>query len=315
MRKPRMKVEHRGCYYHLTNRLSGPRNSYPLTDVDKEKGFAMIRELTSYYLLEIISVVWMGNHFHVVLYAPSADELPSDAEIAKRHNEFYGTRRPNIDADDREACAETGRQMIDISHFMRVFQQKFAQYFNRMHQRRGGLWADRFKSTILEQGEALWSCAAYVELNPVRAGLVQDCAEYRFGTWGRYCGSGRHPFAEHFVRHMRAWLGEYAADWSDEQVMKRFASRLARITAYERGESSEDIEHAAQKAKQKNSMPLRFLRRTRHWSDGAVIGSKSFVQETAALCRESREAVNRQFSRGETDITGPLHCFKRLRLG
>ena len=106
----------------------------------------------------------MGNHFHVVLYAPSADELPSDGEIAKRHNEFYGTRRPNIDADDREACAETGRQMIDISHFMRVFQQKFAQYFNRMHQRRGGLWADRFKSTILEQGEALWSCAAYEEL-------------------------------------------------------------------------------------------------------------------------------------------------------
>lgn len=97
--------------------------------------------------------------------------------------------------------------------------------------------------------------------------------------------------------------------------MKRFASRLARITAYEHGESFQEMEAAAQQARRKDSMPLRFLQRTRHWTDGAIIGSKSFVQETAVVCRESREAVNKQFSRGETEITGPLHCLKRLRLG
>ena len=225
----------------------------------------------------------MGNHFHVVLYAPSEHDLPSYAEIAQRHNEYYGNQKPEIDANDTEACAEIGRQMIDISHFMRVLQQKFAQYFNRAHDRRGSLWGDRFKSTILEKGNALWSCVAYVELNPIRAGLVADTADYRFCTWGRYRGSGSHPFQENFVHHLRDWFGDAAANWRESQVMNRFASLLAQITAKEAGGCPEEIEEAVEQAEKKETMPLRFMRRTRHWSDGVIIGSKAFIQEVAVL--------------------------------
>ena len=58
----------------------------------------------------------------------------------------------------------------------------FAQWYNRRHGRYGVLWADRFKSVLLEGGEALAAVAAYIELNPVRAGLCADPKDYR------YCG-------------------------------------------------------------------------------------------------------------------------------
>ena len=51
MRTARMRVDDKGCYYHLTNRLCGRLDSYPITDVDKEKGFKMIEQLSSFYLL------------------------------------------------------------------------------------------------------------------------------------------------------------------------------------------------------------------------------------------------------------------------
>src|SRR5271165_5119183 len=62
------------------------------------------------------------------------------------------------------------------------FKGRFAQWYNRRHGRYGVLWADRFKSVLLEGGEALAAVAAYIELNPVRAGLCADPKDYR------YCG-------------------------------------------------------------------------------------------------------------------------------
>ena len=51
---------------------------------------------------------------------------------------------------------------------------RFAQWYNQRHDRYGVLWAERFKSVLLEGGEALAAVAAYIELNPVRASLCAD---------------------------------------------------------------------------------------------------------------------------------------------
>ena len=101
---------------------------------------------------------------------------------------------------------------------MRQIHQKFTYYINRAHKRRGTLWADRFKSTILDGATALWNCVKYVELNSVRAGLVIKPEDYRFCTWGWYSGTGKHYFGDNFVRHMRSFLGESANGWSDEDI-------------------------------------------------------------------------------------------------
>src|SRR6185312_3436156 len=74
------------------------------------------------------------------------------------------------------------RRMYDISIFIKELKGRFAQWFNQRHDRYGVLWAERFKSVLLEEGEALAAVAAYTELNPVRAGLCADPKDYR------YCG-------------------------------------------------------------------------------------------------------------------------------
>ena len=72
--------------------------------------------------------------------------------------------------------------MNDISIFIKELKGRFAQWYNRRHRRYGALWAERFKSVLLEGGRAVATVAAYIDLNPVRAGLCRDPKDYR------YCG-------------------------------------------------------------------------------------------------------------------------------
>jgi hypothetical protein len=65
--------------------------------------------------------------------------------------------------------------MYDLSVFIKELKGRFAQWYNQRHDRYGVLWAERFKSVLLEGGQALAAVAAYIELNPVRAGLCADC--------------------------------------------------------------------------------------------------------------------------------------------
>jgi len=77
-----------------------------------------------------------------------------------------------------------GINIADLSEFMREIKVGFARYYNRRHNRRGYFWGDRFKSVIVEKGETLINCLAYIDLNPLRAGLVDRPEEYRWNSLG-----------------------------------------------------------------------------------------------------------------------------------
>jgi len=65
--------------------------------------------------------------------------------------------------------------------FMKEFKQRFSRWYNRRTERFGTLWAERFKSVLVEDSpRALRTVAAYIDLNPVRAGIVGDPKDYRF---------------------------------------------------------------------------------------------------------------------------------------
>jgi len=53
-----------------------------------------------------------------------------------------------------------------------------------MNNRSGYLWGDRFKSVLIEKGEGLLNCLAYIDLNPVRAGIVKRPEDYRWSGIG-----------------------------------------------------------------------------------------------------------------------------------
>ena len=171
-------------------------------------------------------------------------------ETADRYIAYYGKNRIPLDPKlAPERCRKVGEQLNDISFFMRQIHQKYTFYINRVHNRRGTLWADRFKSTILEGEHALWNCVKYIELNAVRANLVDDPADYRFCTWGNFCGSDRHVFGDNFVKHMRKSLGEIAKQWTDEELYGELRGEIARTISYESG-AEEDL-HKIKKNKGK----------------------------------------------------------------
>ena len=65
---------------------------------------------------------------------------------------------------------------------------KMTEYYNRRHQRVGTLWETRFKSMLVEGSRALQVVTAYIDLNPLRANLVQNPLDYR---WCSYSEAAR----------------------------------------------------------------------------------------------------------------------------
>jgi putative transposase len=65
---------------------------------------------------------------------------------------------------------------------MRQLGQRYVQYFNRRYRRTGTLWEGRFRSCLVESREHVLSCYRYVEMNPVRAGMVTSPGEYRWSS-------------------------------------------------------------------------------------------------------------------------------------
>ncbi len=61
--------------------------------------------------------------------------------------------------------------------------RRYAQYFNRSYQRSGSLWEGRYKSSLVDTGSYLLSCYRYIELNPVRAGLVKKPEDYAYSSY------------------------------------------------------------------------------------------------------------------------------------
>lgn len=66
-----------------------------------------------------------------------------------------------------------------ISEYVKVIKQSFSRFYNNLHHRKGFFWSERFKSVIVDNGDTLINCLAYIDLNPVRAGLVEKPEEYR----------------------------------------------------------------------------------------------------------------------------------------
>src|SRR6202051_4667737 len=136
----------------------------------------------------------MSNHFHLVFEVPEPRPLSID-EVLERIAALYPEEAQALRAQQARLAEQPDglkqfdrlldkyrRRMNDPSIFIKELKGGFAQWYNRKYNRYGALWAERFKSVLLEAGRALATAVAYVRLYPVRAGLCEDPKEYR------YCG-------------------------------------------------------------------------------------------------------------------------------
>ncbi len=74
-----------------------------------------------------------------------------------------------------------------LGQMMKRLGQRYVQYINRSYKRSGTLWEGRFRSCLTQDEEYLLSCYRYIELNPVRAGMVEHPADY---PWSSYAANG-----------------------------------------------------------------------------------------------------------------------------
>ena len=73
------------------NRVAGEPGYLPFGDVEKEYLFSLAQRLTTFYTVEVLCLVVLGNHWHMVCSAPS--ECPSAEEISRRFRAYYGDTR------------------------------------------------------------------------------------------------------------------------------------------------------------------------------------------------------------------------------
>ena len=210
-------------------------------------------------------------------------------------------------------CRYTKR-MHDLSWFMKSLLERFTKWFNRTHSRSGTLWEDRFKSVIVESGVAARTMAAYIDLNPVRAGMVEDPADYRWSSYGEAVGGGakgdgkkarealvRAYFCDQGVgfeiekwrevsrlyrRLMGIALGKNSGHAASQQrIQLGNASRKHGVAMAKN--TAEILESEDNETILKDLGVAKMLRcRVRYFTDGAVIGSKEFVNEAFAGARE-----------------------------
>lgn len=256
-------------------------------DREKEMLRKMIWQVADFCGVEVLTYCVMSNHFHVMVRVPDKQGV-DDKELMRRYRVLYpkptkyqaeSVKVLTNQLEENAEEAEVFRQRLlarmgDISEYMKAVKQRFSVWFNRNHRRYGTLWSERFKSVLVEgEGSALQTMAAYIDLNPVRAGIVEDPKDYRFCGYAEAVSgeatarSGlKRVWADHgrnFLQAHRLLLfGKGASLWTHQgRVIDR--KKAVKVLEEQDGQLSK-------------ATVLRC--RVRYFTDGVILGSSEFVR-------------------------------------
>lgn len=201
-----------GTIYHCYSRAAGLESDLPFTDEDKADLVRRLKQEARVFTVELVGWELMGNHYHVILFAPARVLTPEEAAERIERGSDGKKHAPVAGTEEWLLLSETLR---DISAFSKAVLQKFAIRFNKNRKdkygkpvkRHGPVFDDRFKSTIVDSSRYFIACLLYVILNRVRANLCQDPADSRYGMWGEWCRTGRCPLSELALDILRLHLG------------------------------------------------------------------------------------------------------------
>lgn len=334
--------------YHCISRVVDRR--FVLGDVEREK-FRVFMRMQEYFSgCRVLGYCVMSNHFHILLEVPPMPQGGiTDEELLKRLSAIQGGALVAEVAKELADARKSGRlklaeeirsrftyRMHDLGEFMKTLLQRFTRWFNRTHQRCGTLWEARYKSVIVESGIAARTIAAYIDLNPVRAGMVSDPAEYRWSSYGEAVGGGsKGNGSKARAGLVRACMSHHGAGfeaerWRDVSRIYRRAMGLALGRKSGHADTVQPIAlprmntaQAMETGRNETDLPDLDLadmlrQRVRYFTDGAVIGSKSFVNAVFVGARErfpSRRKDGARRMRGAGSAgAGRLWSLRDLRL-
>ena len=343
-------------FYHTISRIVDRR--FVLQSTEKEKLRMFMRMYENFSGCRIVAYCFMCNHIHLLLEVPPMPlEGLSDAELLRRlsaiYTEAFVAEIAKELADARQKVADglaeetqlVGRihrrftyRMHNLSEFMKGFLQRYTQWHNRTHKRCGHLWEDRFKSIIVQGGAASKAIAAYIDLNPVRAGMVKMPEDYRWSSYGEAIGGsakgdGKKARAG-LVRALRAhkgivadanlWNADVSLEYrrillagAESKVEERVeqSGKMKKILK-RKGLSKEHLDVERQKLieaeeKRLGELPFgRMLRcKIRYFTAGAVVGQKEFVED---VFQKSRHRFGPKRTSGARTMRGNASAARGL---
>lgn len=286
-----------GCY-HLASHTVDKTPYFKKSD--KERLRDWLARYAEFCGVKVCEETVMSNHFHVLAMVPRRPAehlLPDDQELIRRlalvssrtqverFTEELKEARESDDVGRVKAIREkVMARMWSLSKFMQQLLSRFAQEYNRLHERKGALWRARFSSTLVEDNESLLRVAAYIALNPVRAGIVRDPVEYRWTGYAQLAAGDKG------VWERGAYiLGECVGIENPSDLLKEYRKLLyiegAEVTPgsllggkARPGFKEEEVNKVlARDGKLTLTEMLRV--RVRYFKDGMVIGSREFVEQ------------------------------------
>ena len=288
----RMIIKGEAAVYHVISRTA--LDGYVLGDIEKEYLFGLIKKLSSLYFTELLGYCIMGTHLHLLVRMHPESSF-SDKEIRRRFQLYHSSKVKKKLTKSQISSLRT--KWEDLSEFVKEIKQQFTRFYNKRHNRRGFFWAERFKSLIVGNGEALINCLTYIELNPVRAGLVEKPEDYQ------WCSLGYHLQTKNKDNLLSMDFGHPEFDAKDA------ARQLDHYRTYihDKGRIRVDQENIALPDDQKD----RFRCRCRYFIDGGVIGSKEYVNHVYQQFKDIFYSKNEKKPRL---ISGLNHTYSLKRL-
>jgi putative transposase len=272
-RDRRAKVESGDAFYHIFCKVAGPKaDYYPFTadPAKRDKFIQLLNHFTQAYYCQLITYCVMGNHYHIVVRfeessPKSRQDLEARAALLYPNNEVW---RKGWSEDHWDKFSQ---RLHDMSEFMRNVQQAFTRWVNKKEKTSGSFWRDRFKSVILADGDSVLDCALYVDLNPVRAGLVTHPEDWEGGAY--------------FMRSIQQDQQLMSLHEVMDLPMAENADKAYREQLYYRGnvQSKEKdffipdhiVEREAERGFEQSG---RYLKRVSYLSRGYVVGKREAVE-------------------------------------
>ena len=287
-RIPRLLLQGESATYHVISRSALP--GFSMGDVEKDFLLSLLRRLSRVYFTEVLGFCLMGSHAHVVVRMHTGEGV-GDEEMRVRYrlSRARGSAPELLDGQIPMLRAK----WASLSEFVKDLKQTFSRWYNRIHGRTGFFWGERFKSVLVEDGDTLINVLAYVDLNPVRAGIVERPEDYRWSSLGYHLQTGNESGFLSLDLGLRSFTD---VDGGERlRLYRKFVYEIGSVPTG-KGASIPEETYAAQERRAFAITAVdRFRCRTRYFTDSGVIGTKAFVAacyqrfETCFACRHPKK--------------------------
>ncbi len=312
MHRPRLIGWEDSSVYHVVSRTAG--RSYLFGPAEREMFGRMLDKAARFCGIEILTWCCLSNHFHLLIRISDSESqnlrsrLRNDPQALLKHLEIIyqksdvreismeieELRNEEHDAAAAAIVEKFLRRIGSLSVFIKELKQRYSIWFNSNHGRDGTLWNARFRSVLVENSAiALRTVASYIELNPVRAGIVNDPKDYRWCGYAQAMGG---------VSSARSGLRQilFTSDFGESEHIPKpcpvpwsQAAEEYRTLIFGKAVHIEDgvggtvrkgitPENVAAVLNQGGKLPAsqRFRLRLRHMTQGTALGSATFLEAT-----------------------------------